>query len=122
MTMQEWDGLFNLRARSEQRLVQLWRRFKGLCHWCRRPTFLYPLETKLGTPGRTAPMDQATRDHLYSRFDARRQSGDTSNVLACWQCNHERGIKSETAYREGRLRFPTLPPVINDPRDQPCST
>lgn len=67
-------------------------------------------------------MDQATRDHLYPRFDQRRQKGDNSSVLACWECNHERGAKSEEARREGRLMFPTLPPVINDPRDQQCTT
>jgi hypothetical protein len=64
------------------------------CHWgC-------GTKTKI-TEGRTTPLadDEATLDHLYDRFDPRRKAprapGEESTVLACYRCNHERGIESQ---------------------------
>jgi hypothetical protein len=46
--------------------------------------------------------DLATIEHLYSKMDVRRLL-DESTVLACYDCNHARGI------RENTMIYGTLP-------------
>lgn len=57
-----------------------------LCHWC-------GIKTELNVPDGTP--NQATIDHLYPRGDSRRGSGPGLDpeklVLACFQCNNNRG-------------------------------
>jgi 5-methylcytosine-specific restriction endonuclease McrA len=61
------------------------------CHWCGKEVHLYP---HLRGRGRKRPLDEATLDHLRSRYNTERQipSWDKEQtVLACWECNHRRG-------------------------------
>lgn len=77
----------------EARMDRLFREQDGKCHWCSRQTQRAPLKK-----GRPTPGNQATIDHVYLRDDARRH-GDAGNpltichVLACYNCNNERGDK-----------------------------
>lgn len=74
--------------KATKRLFNLWLRFNKRCKWCGRETIL----PKDGTDSRL----WATRDHLYHRKDNRRYKAlDGSGiVLACGECNVERGHKT----------------------------
>lgn len=71
------------------------------CFWCGRKT---ELNAAHASPA------QATVDHLYSRLHPQRlmrhnQAGGVLHVLACYQCNHERG----TCENQRRPFIPKLP-------------
>jgi 5-methylcytosine-specific restriction endonuclease McrA len=69
---------------------------KGECYYCKRPMrLLGPMST-----------DLATIEHLYSKMDIRRLLDDRS-VLACYDCNHLRGV------RENLMIYGTLPEERN---------
>lgn len=56
------------------------------CHWCGRETVWTEL------PGGKLPPNAATLDHLYTRYEMEtRASMGNPFVLACNQCNHDRG-------------------------------
>jgi 5-methylcytosine-specific restriction endonuclease McrA len=60
------------------------------CYWCGKPVKLYPPLK----PHQKPPLDQATIDHLRTRYNPDRQipSPDKEQtVLSCWECNHKRG-------------------------------
>lgn len=65
------------------------------CYWCGRP--MLPTNTQL-TDGRSHPL-AGTGEHLIPR--ALGGLNHHSNlVLACYECNTNRGLKSETEFRE----------------------
>jgi hypothetical protein len=65
------------------------------CHWCGQPTVL-PGVTPAGSVGPVA-----TLDHLYSRFHPLRQSErEVPLVLACRDCNAERGRLENLLFRD----------------------
>lgn len=95
-------------ARDKRRQV-LWKRQSGLCHWCNKPMLhwsdLRNDPTKAAKHGvrqingmekiKDMPATLATIDHLRDRFDPARQEPNVRHeqrwVLACWQCNTDRG-------------------------------
>lgn len=64
---------------------RLYAKAGGLCHWCGRLT-------RLVRPGQPAPLApyHATLDHLTPRCLGG-PSEPRNLVLACYECNHERG-------------------------------
>jgi hypothetical protein len=44
-------------------------------------------------PHQKIPLNQATIDHIYEKYDKRRYEvfGLHNKVLACWKCNFDRG-------------------------------
>lgn len=78
------------------RIMRLWQR-SPRCRWCGCLTVLIFRPSK--QPGQRLPnigypYCEATLDHLYSRLDGRRghvTDGTEVTVLACRQCNHQRG-------------------------------
>jgi hypothetical protein len=78
------------------------------CHYCNELTIFrdFPSNGILND-------DDATIEHLWSRFDERRIKGITSpKVIACYKCNHERGIIEDIKHRDGNCRK-AAPIVIN---------
>ena len=78
----------------------LWFRQRGLCHWCKKPTLLVAgMQETDYLKHRDAPKNLATIDHLDSRLNPERgkKAGELRKVVACWQCNNDRGIKEEKA-------------------------
>ena len=63
------------------------------CHWCKRITRLLNIPEIQGP----APPDLATIDHLRSRYSLERfvkpKIGESTKVLACYECNARRGIE-----------------------------
>lgn len=78
-------------ASNKKRKLKLWSE-NPHCHWCGCLTVL----------ANTHVENQATVDHLYSRYNPARYldrgHDEPTTVLACYKCNHERGVK-ETASR-----------------------
>lgn len=63
----------------------------GLCHWCDTPV-QFGLK---GKRGQQLP-HSATEDHVFPKGDPRRielatNTGVITKVIACFQCNNERG-------------------------------
>ena len=58
------------------------------CYWCGRPVKMY-----VHSQHETPPPDQATLDHIRTRYNPERHmpSDKEQTVLACWECNHKRG-------------------------------
>ena len=86
--------------KKQQRMFNLWQQ-NNCCHWCHEPTVLVFRSEKHQTGTDKIPFrkDEAALDHLYPRFHPKRQIPNTRNeqriVLACWECNHERGKQQE---------------------------
>ena len=98
----------NKAARERRRRV-LWRQQGGNCHWCKCQMLHWDdLRTDPGKIGKYGvrrvngvekikimPPTLATVDHLRDRYDPTRQVEPVNQeqrwVLACWQCNTERG-------------------------------
>jgi len=86
--------------RKRRRLFELWRK-DPRCHWCNCSTVLIfrsPEHCK-GLKKIEAREDEATFDHLHSRFDDKRgqnNDGVAKSVLACWKCNFNRGKHEES--------------------------
>lgn len=98
----------NKAARERRRRI-LWKEQGGLCRWCKCPMLhwddLRSDQTKAQKYGvrqvngmekiKVMPPNLATVDHLRDRYDPTRQVKPVNNeqrwVLACWQCNTERG-------------------------------
>ena len=72
------------------------------CNWCKKDTILLMrAPSQIRGVGKVRPReDEATIDHLFSRYNPDRQTPNLKNekrlVLACWQCNQNRG-KEESA-------------------------
>lgn len=98
----------NKEARNRRRRA-LWIQQGGRCHWCKCPMLhwndLRADPTKVKKHGvrstngsekiKDMPATLATIDHLRDRFDPTRQEPPINQeqrwVLACWQCNTDRG-------------------------------
>lgn len=70
----------------KQRLA-LFKRQRGLCHWCKGKMFIRPDGRSKGTRE-----DAATIDHLHPRGHPERgkHGNEFTHVLACKKCNGER--------------------------------
>lgn len=87
-------------ARLRKRLEKLHRQRGGKCHWCGCVTLLRARGDK--TPNRSV---DATIDHLDSRLSGRRgQVEGERTVLACYQCNNDRGVAESLGVSVERLR------------------
>lgn len=73
---------------QRRRRTNLWHRDPH-CYWCSCLTILpTPDHVKI------VPKNQATLDHLVSRLKGRNGKdwpNGINTVLACWQCNNDRG-------------------------------
>lgn len=92
--------------KGRKRLARLWLE-DSKCHWCRRETSLFlvasgggpivkPSNAVLNIP------ERATIDHLVHRLSGKRrhtESNEKMTVLACYKCNHRRGIEDERKYK-----------------------
>lgn len=96
-------------AQRKRRREVLWKKQQGHCHWCgcqmlhwddlkRDPSKQQKYDVKAPGKIKKMPRDLATIDHLRDRYHAGRQEPNLGKeqrwVLACWQCNNERGTKS----------------------------
>ncbi len=87
------------KVRKRRRLASLWLS-DSRCHWCEHETFLILAPVKANGTMRHAPIHerQATLDHLDSRLSGtrvERYDGEERTVLACRQCNEQRGATEE---------------------------
>ncbi len=88
------------------------------CHWCGRLTALTNLASGI------LPLDAATIDHLYSRYNfqrwVRRKPGEIRQVLACYECNQRRSIEETSSLPKEELHLRsqgfTLNPKGNKPK------
>lgn len=78
--------------RRKQR-IGLFLKQKGKCHWCQCEMLLAYGHLK------KQPANLATIDHLDDRFSPERGKhyGEYRRVLACAQCNFDRGKSSQAA-------------------------
>lgn len=87
-------GTHSLRRRR----VNLWNKENGKCFWCGCDTILPPQGISSRTK-REIPDNEATIDHLRTRFDENRQEPgngqETRTVLSCRKCNNDRGKERE---------------------------
>lgn len=77
--------------RLARRRLELFREQWALCWWCHEVCDM-PVR---GPKHKPRPRD-ATLDHLFDRFDPARTDecrGERRYVMACWQCNHDRGLE-----------------------------
>lgn len=67
---------------------RLWKAQGGLCYYCAKPTrfVIYP-------PGHTPRKRDATLDHVIPKSLGGVNAPRKNCVMACLQCNHERGTK-----------------------------
>lgn len=87
---------------------RLWQQ-DPLCYWCRRMTRrVYELQA-----GRI-PDDAATLDHFRSRLDPLRNQikGEPRHVLACRQCNEERGARDQMRFSTASTNRCSAPPAL----------
>lgn len=82
--------------RMVKRKIALWDRQQGKCFWCGRQTVL-----TVGFVGRQSAK-VATIDHLRCRYSLNRHElpigpCEERTVLACYECNQERGKIIEMA-------------------------
>lgn len=80
--------------RMVKRKIALWDRQRGLCFWCGRQTVL-----TVGLSSQRAA-GIATIDHLRCKYlpDRREPTCDPNEertVMACYKCNHTRGVLVE---------------------------
>lgn len=69
----------------------------GVCYWCDRKVFYYGPRQ----PGVTYPDDEATIDHIISRFH--RKKGDVvPKVLACAKCNTRRSVEEQNLFNKNK--------------------
>lgn len=100
-------------ARQIRRRNRLFKQHP-FCHWCGQR-----LVNVTGPRVKHFPPNAATLDHRHGRLDPRRRTDYSPNnwsVLACWQCNHERGQDDEKKagideMRRRAGRFPGPVPV-----------
>jgi hypothetical protein len=89
-----------LRKRREK----LWVKENGKCYWCGCLTIL----PDRGEHFPIAPDNLATIDHLRSRLQQSRQEPnhgvEERTVLACFQCNHLRGLLDQKSNQVVTLR------------------
>lgn len=89
----------------------LWRNHKkirsslialfGKCFWCKIPVRQYPHEevTSFYAIGKH-PTDEATLDHVKSRYAGRKKGEVTAKVLCCWPCNMKRALEDEKKLKQ----------------------
>lgn len=69
------------------------------CHWCGRLTILIERTSNINMKLRPHQPDEATIDHLRSRFDPARRTNiqptERRHVLSCYECNIKRGREEE---------------------------
>ena len=75
------------RTGSKALTIDLYLKQDGLCHWCGRKTFIG------GEYHNRA--NQATIDHLKTKRDGRMDYMDGGHVLACSECNHDKGSSNQ---------------------------
>ena len=82
----------------KRRRNNLWNQEGGKCFWCGCETTLPP-DGQMSRITRNIPDNEATIDHLRTRFDENRQEPgngqETRTVLSCRKCNNERGKERE---------------------------
>ena len=88
--------------KNRKKVSELWKNQNGKCYYC-------GIKTIKLTPGFCGiiPMNAATLEHLYSRYDIRRfiQINKRSNtVMACRKCNSDRATKENA-----EMKFHFLP-------------
>jgi len=86
--------------KRKRRRAALWRQQQGKCHWCGEAMMHWNdwYAQHRDAKGGWQPPRLATIDHLRDRFDPTRQipaRGSQRLVLACRQCNHQRGVESQ---------------------------
>lgn len=75
-------------GRGHEKRARLFKRQRGLCHWCKKPMRLMKPPPKM-----TAPiLDLCTLDHLDDRYNQERGNHfrEYRVVAACWGCNRDR--------------------------------
>lgn len=80
-------------AEKARKRRRIFREQSGLCYWCRQPMVIVEKQDQ-----RTDwPNDMATFEHLDPKGDPNRGRiyHQRRIVLACYKCNHERGIRTE---------------------------
>ncbi len=86
-------------AKKRRKLLLRWEQQKTLCHWCNKETVL--IMRSPGTKDCPKRLDEATIDHLRSRYHPDRQelnpNHEIRQVMACWKCNNERNTLEEAA-------------------------
>ena len=87
----EW-GFRNGHHTNYSKLRQYLVEHFGVCYWCLKPVKIYK-----EVCGNNAPWDNATVDHLESRF-LRKKGDKVLKVLACRRCNEKRGKQDEKNY------------------------
>ena len=91
--------------RKRRRLFKLWEVQGKLCHWCKQPTVLiFRPNGDMKTIARRD--DEATIDHLNTRYGERYQVKDGEEVLvmACNKCNNQRGQEKTASIPVEELR------------------
>ncbi len=92
--------------RKRRKLLLRWEQQKGLCHWCEKPTILIMRPPSQGMRFFLPVPNEATLDHLRSRLHPDRlepANGEIRLVMACRQCNNERGQAEEAALPKEEL-------------------
>lgn len=86
------------RRRHHRQVELLWKRQDGNCYWCANPMIAAIESPQRGVKH---PPNEATIDHLEDRFNSNRGlftgTNERRRVLACRQCNEDRGRQSQTA-------------------------
>lgn len=90
-----WD--INDRFRRLLLLDLVWRRERKKCFWCGRVTQKYNRKRTPKNLGKRPAADTATFDHIQTRVN---HGDDTARngVLACVECNTERGCSDFVTY------------------------
>lgn len=75
---------------STRRLKEKLHKRNPYCYWCKKPTVLAPSPSN----GRHFP-NEATIDHLISRWHSERFQKGSEIVLACYECNYNRNLQEQ---------------------------
>lgn len=95
-------------GQKRRRLVWLWLK-DSKCYWCGKETALYVAASDGTGTQRHAPdvPEKATIDHINSKLSGnRREVTDWTEltVLACFECNHNRGVEEQLAMGVEEMR------------------
>lgn len=90
-----------------RKLIALFRKQKGRCHYCRVKTIITPSGKEWKG---NEPKNLATVEHLYPAWDIRRAlcSFYEHTVLSCWKCNQEKNEADYSHLREHEVFIPVI--------------